>query len=78
MSRRTDIREDGCIAERVRKIDGMTTCSIGHISKAKRLLENDADFVTLRDLLAKRREDKVALVSLMKETHNLCDGMAIQ
>lgn len=61
------------IAERARKIGGTTIRSIGHISKVKRLLDNDADFVTPADMLAELRDDNLMLVSLMKETHNLCD-----
>jgi len=61
------------IAERARKIGGTTIRSIGHISKVQRLLDNDADFVTPADMLAELREDNLTLVSLMKETHNLCD-----
>src|ERR1051326_1026931 len=37
------------IAERVRKIGGTTLRSIGQIAARKRLLDNDADFVTPRD-----------------------------
>jgi starvation-inducible DNA-binding protein len=61
------------VAERARKIGGTTIRSIGHISKVQRLLDNDADFVTPADMLAELREDNLTLVSLMKETHNLCD-----
>jgi starvation-inducible DNA-binding protein len=61
------------IAERARKIGGTTIRSIGHIAKAKRLLDNDADFVTPSDMLAELRDDNLTLISLMKQTHNLCD-----
>jgi starvation-inducible DNA-binding protein len=61
------------IAERARKIGGTTIRSIGHIAKAKRLLDNDADFVTPADMLAELRDDNLTLISLMKQTHNLCD-----
>ena len=61
------------IAERARKIGGTTVRSIGHISKLQRLLDNDADFVTPADMLSELRDDNLMLVSLMKETHNLCD-----
>src|SRR6476620_8322932 len=33
------------IAERVRKIGGMTVRSIGHIGRLQRIKDNDADFV---------------------------------
>lgn len=61
------------IAERARKIGGTTIRSIGHISKLQRLLDNDADFGTPADMLSELRDDNLTLVSLMKETHNLCD-----
>lgn len=61
------------VAERARKIGGMTIRSIGHISRAQRLLDNDAMFVTPTDKLAELRDDNLTLVSLMKETHALCD-----
>src|SRR3954451_14016952 len=40
------------IAERVRKIGGTTIRSIGHIARAKRVLDNGADYVTALDMLA--------------------------
>src|SRR5216110_4118132 len=33
------------IAERIRKIGGLTLKSIGHISRIQRVLDNDADYV---------------------------------
>ena len=40
------------IAERVRKLGGMTLRSIGQISRTQRVLDNDADYVTPLDMLA--------------------------
>jgi len=61
------------IAERVRKIGGTTLRSIGQIVQLKRLIENDADFVTPRDMLAELREDNKQLTAEMRRTHALCD-----
>jgi starvation-inducible DNA-binding protein len=61
------------IAERVRKIGGSTLKSIGQIAARKRLLDNDADFVTPLDMLAELREDNKQLTSEMRRTHALCD-----
>jgi len=61
------------IAERVRKIGGTTLRSIGQIAAQKRILDNDADFVTPRDMLAELREDNKQLISEMRRTHALCD-----
>ena len=61
------------IAERVRKIGGMTIRSIGHIARLQRILDNDADYVEPLDMLAELREDNQSLVSRMREAHNVCD-----
>jgi starvation-inducible DNA-binding protein len=61
------------IAERVRKIGGTTLRSIGHVSRLKRLLDNDADYVTPMDVLAELRDDNKQLTASMRETHDLCD-----
>src|SRR5580692_4412388 len=60
------------IAERVRKIGGTTLRSIGHVSRLKRLLDNDADYVTPMDVLAELREDNKQLIARLRETHDLC------
>ncbi|MDR3485671.1 MAG: DNA starvation/stationary phase protection protein [Bradyrhizobium sp.] len=60
------------IAERARKIGGTTIRSIGHISRLQRLLDNDADFVTPRDMLAELKDDNLRLVSFMRQVHELC------
>jgi starvation-inducible DNA-binding protein len=62
------------IAERVRKIGGTTIRSIGHIGRLQRLLDNDADYVTPRDMLSELRDDNKQLAASMRETHELCDG----
>ena len=61
------------IAERVRKIGGTTLRSIGQIAAQKRLLDNDASYVSPLDMLAELREDNKQLVSEMRRTHALCD-----
>src|SRR5690348_14641945 len=61
------------IAERVRKIGGMTLRSIGHIGRLQRVLDNDAEYVTPLDMLAELREDNKQLVARLRETHDLCD-----
>jgi starvation-inducible DNA-binding protein len=61
------------IAERVRKIGGTTLRSIGQIAQRKRLIDNDAAFVTPPDMLAELREDNKQLVGEMRRTHALCD-----
>src|SRR6202162_1428596 len=61
------------IAERVRKLGGTTLHSIGHISRLQRVSDNDAEYVTPLDMLAKLREDNARLVDRMRETHGVCD-----
>jgi starvation-inducible DNA-binding protein len=61
------------IAERVRKIGGTTLRSIGHVGRLQRIEDNDADFVTPKDMLAELRDDNKQLVVHMRQTHDLCE-----
>ena len=61
------------IAERVRKIGGVTLRSIGHIGRLQRVLDNDAEYVTPQDMLAELRDDNKQLTAYLRETHALCD-----
>jgi starvation-inducible DNA-binding protein len=61
------------IAERARKIGGMTLHSIGQIARLQRIEDNDAEFVAPEDMLAELREDNLALAARMRETHGLCE-----
>src|SRR5215510_14630416 len=45
------------IAERVRKVGGLTLHSIREIAQLKRVLDNDAEYVTAPDMLAELRDD---------------------
>src|SRR5215831_18957187 len=60
------------IAERVRKIGGVTLRSIGHIGRLQRVLDNDAEYVTPQDMLAELRDDNKQLTAHMREAHDLC------
>jgi starvation-inducible DNA-binding protein len=61
------------IAERVRKLGGTTIRSVGHIARLQRLKDNDADYVDPMDMLSELREDNAALLSSMRQAHELCD-----
>lgn len=61
------------LAERVRKVGGVTLRSIGHIARLQRILDNDADYVDPQDMLAELRDDNNALAARMREAHSLCD-----
>jgi len=62
------------IAERVRKIGGITIHSIGHIARLQRIRDNDAEYIDPADMLSELREDEKALVMSMRAVHTLCDG----
>ncbi|MEO8459720.1 MAG: DNA starvation/stationary phase protection protein [Dokdonella sp.] len=61
------------IAERVRKVDGTTLRSIGHIARIQRIKDNDADYVDSLDMLAELREDNKTLAARLREVHDVCD-----
>ena len=61
------------IAERVRKIGGTTTRSVGHIARLQRIADNDAEYVTPGDMLAELHDNEKALVLSMRSVHDLCD-----
>ena len=61
------------IAERVRKIGGVTIRSIGHIARLQRIADNDADYVEPADMLSELKEDEKALDLRMRAVHSLCD-----
>lgn len=61
------------IAERIRKIGGVTIKSIGQISHLQRVLDNDADYVEPEDMLAELCEDNKTLAARLREAHNVCD-----
>jgi starvation-inducible DNA-binding protein len=61
------------IAERARKIGGTTIRSIAEIGRLQRIIDNDSDYVTPRDMLAELRDDNKQLASEMRRTHALCD-----
>src|SRR3954469_21821746 len=61
------------IAERVRKIGGLTIKSIGEISRVRRVLDNDADYVDPADMIAELAEDNKTLAARLREAHNVCD-----
>jgi starvation-inducible DNA-binding protein len=61
------------IAERARKLGGTTLRSIGHIHRLQRLLDNDAEFVTPEDMLAELVQDNKQLISILRESHDVCE-----
>jgi starvation-inducible DNA-binding protein len=61
------------IAERVRKLGGLTIRSIGHIARTQRLDDNDAEYVEPSDMLAELREDNKTLAASLRQAHNVCE-----
>ena len=61
------------LAERVRKVGGTTLRSIGHIARLQRIPDNDADYVTPKDMLTELHEDEKAFTLSMRAVHSLCD-----
>jgi starvation-inducible DNA-binding protein len=61
------------LAERVRKLGGTTLRSVGDVARHQRVLDNDAEYVEPRDMLAELRDDNRAMVARMRQAHGLCD-----
>src|SRR5262252_8540503 len=61
------------IAERVRKLGGLTLHSIGEISRIQRVLDNDAEYVEPLDMLAELADDNKTLAARLREAHNVCE-----
>jgi starvation-inducible DNA-binding protein len=61
------------IAERVRKLGGITLRSIGQISRTQRVLDNDAEYVEPLDMLAELADDNKTLTTRLRQAHNVCD-----
>ncbi len=62
------------IAERVRKTGNMTLRSIGDIARRQTVRDNDAEFVSAKDMLAELRADNLALVATLREAKDIVDA----
>lgn len=62
------------IAERVRKTGGTTLRSIGHIARLQRIEDNDADYVSAKDMLTELHQDNLKLVELLREAKEVVDA----
>jgi starvation-inducible DNA-binding protein len=60
------------IAERVRKLGGVTIKSIGDIARRQRVLDNDSDYVEPDDMLTELMDDNKSLTSRLREVHDVC------
>jgi len=61
------------IAERVRKVGGLTIKSISHISRLQRVLDNDADYVDPPDMISELADDNKTLAARLREANNVCE-----
>ncbi len=61
------------IAERARKIGGLTLRSISDISRHQSLKDNNAEFVRPKDMLAELCSDNQGLTRSMRSIHEVCD-----
>ena len=61
------------IAERARKLGATTIRSIGDISQHQRLKDNNAEFVTPKEMLMELHADNVHLTRSLRSTHEVCD-----
>ena len=61
------------LAERVRKVGGLTLHSIGEISRTQRVQDNDAAYVEPQDMLAELQQDNNDLAQRMRAAHGVCE-----
>ncbi len=61
------------LAERVRKIGGLTLRSIGDVAKHQTIKDNNKDFVAPLDMLRELIGDNKHVTKAMREAHELCD-----
>jgi len=61
------------IAERTRKIGATTVHSISDITRHQRLKDNDAEFVTPKEMLAELCADNQQLTRYLRSAHKVCE-----
>jgi starvation-inducible DNA-binding protein len=61
------------IAERARKIGGITLKSVAQIGRLQRILDNEANYVTPMDMLVELQDDNLQLAGWLREVHGLCE-----
>ena len=61
------------LAERVRKLGGVTLRSIGQIAKLQTIQDNNEDYVPPREMLRELMEDNKKMAAAMRKAHKLCD-----
>jgi starvation-inducible DNA-binding protein len=61
------------LAERVRKLGGITLRSISQISKLQTIKDNNEDFVPPREMLRELMDDNKHVAASMRKVHKICD-----
>ena len=61
------------LAERVRKLGGVTLRSIGQIAEHQTIKDNNEDYVPPREMLRELMEDNKHMAAAMRKAHKLCD-----
>jgi starvation-inducible DNA-binding protein len=61
------------IAERVRKLGGITLRSVGQMSKLQTIQDNNEDYVPPREMLRELMEDNKKMAAAMRKAHKLAD-----
>jgi starvation-inducible DNA-binding protein len=61
------------LAERVRKIGGVTLRSIGQVSKLQSIKDNNEDFVEPREMLRELMNDNKHIAEAMRKAHEIAD-----
>jgi starvation-inducible DNA-binding protein len=61
------------LAERVRKIGGVTLRSIGQIAKLQTIQDNNEDYVPPREMLRELMEDNKHVAAAMRKAHKVAD-----
>ena len=61
------------VAERVRKIGGVTLRSIGQIGRLQRVVDNEEEFVSAQNMLSELCRDNAQLAVRLRTAHALCD-----
>jgi starvation-inducible DNA-binding protein len=61
------------LAERVRKLGGITLRSIGQVSKLQTIKDNNEDYVPPRQMLRELMQDNKHVAAAMRKAHKLAD-----
>jgi starvation-inducible DNA-binding protein len=61
------------IAERARKLGGVSLRSIGDIVRHQRLADNNEADISAVEMLSALRDDNRALTGFLREAHDICD-----